>query len=143
MPKEILNEIKEQVKNFIPPEVELTHIEFEGPEIAIYSKNPRVLYDSREIIKDLAKKIRKRLVIRSDPSVRMEQEEAKKRIEEICPEEAGLTNLNFDVNLGEVVIEAKKPGLVIGRGGETLKEITRQILWRPAVVRTYAETIFS
>jgi hypothetical protein len=136
MPKEILNEIKEEITSFIPSEVELTKIEFEGPEIAIYSKNPRILLDSREIVKDLAKKIRKRIVIRSDPSVRMDQEEAENKINDICPDEAGITNVNFDTNLGEVIIEAKKPGLVIGRGGETLKDITRSVLWRPSVVRT-------
>ncbi|MHA1268807.1 MAG: beta-CASP ribonuclease aCPSF1 [Candidatus Helarchaeota archaeon] len=136
MPKEILNDIKEEISTFIPDEVELTNIEFEGPEIAIYSKNPRILLDSREIVKDLAKKIRKRIVIRSDPSVRIDEEQAEDLIKKICPDEAGITNINFDTNLGEVVIEAKKPGLVIGRGGETLKEITRQILWRPSVVRT-------
>ena len=136
MSKEILEEFREEILKYIPKEVELTHIEFEGPEIAIYSKNPRILLDSRDIIKDLAKKIRKRIVIRSDPSVRMDPEEAEKRIYEICPEDAGITNIYFDQNLGEVIIEAKKPGLVIGRGGETLEEITKQILWRPSVVRT-------
>ncbi|MHA1831323.1 MAG: beta-CASP ribonuclease aCPSF1, partial [Candidatus Helarchaeota archaeon] len=136
MPKEILDQIKKEIISYIPKEVELTKIEFEGPEIAIYSKNPRVLLDSRGIVKDIARKIRKRIVIRSDPSVRMDEEAASQIIKEICPEEAGITSLNFDTNVGEVIIEAKKPGLVIGRGGETLQEITRQILWRPSVVRT-------
>ncbi|MHA1231056.1 MAG: beta-CASP ribonuclease aCPSF1 [Candidatus Helarchaeota archaeon] len=136
MPKEILTDIADEIRKSIPKEVQLTKIEFEGPEIAIYSKNPRILLDSKEIVKDLAKKIRKRIVIRSDPSVRLEEDEAERIIREICPEDAGITNVTFDSNLGEVIIEAKKPGLVIGRGGETLQEITRRILWRPSVVRT-------
>jgi hypothetical protein len=38
--------------------------------------------------------------------------------------------------VGEVVIEAEKPGLVIGKHGETLREITKKIGWTPKVVRT-------
>ncbi|MHA1145697.1 MAG: beta-CASP ribonuclease aCPSF1 [Candidatus Helarchaeota archaeon] len=132
----VLDELKQYILKNIPPKSEVTQIEFEGPEIAIYSKNPRVLIDFRETIKELAKLIRKRIVIRSDPSVRMEEEETKKIIHELCPEKAGVTDIKFDHNVGEVIIEAKKPGLVIGRNGTTLKEITRTVLWRPSVVRT-------
>jgi len=132
----VLDEIKELILNQIPKNVQITTIEFEGPEIAIYSKNPRVLMDYRESVKEFAKKIKKRIVIRSDPSVRIDREEAIKLINEIVPEKAGISSINFDDNVGEVIIEAKKPGLVIGRNGMTLKELTQAVLWRPAVVRT-------
>ncbi len=132
----ILEELKDLIIKNLPENVHITAIEFEGPEIALYSKNPKILLESREIVKDIAKKIRKRLVIRSDPSVRLPQEEAKQKIMELCPEEAGITAISFDPNVGEVIIEAKKPGLVIGRGGLTLKQITETVLWRPSVVRT-------
>jgi len=92
--------------------------------------------ESREVVKEIAKKLRKRLVIRSDPSVRLDQEQAKKIIVELCPEDAGITSISFDPNVGEVIIEAKKPKLVIGRGGLTLKLITENVLWRPSVIRT-------
>lgn len=132
----VLDELKQFILKNIPPNSEVTQIEFEGPEIAIYSKNPRILIDFRDAIKELAKGIRKRIVIRSDPSVRLEEDETKKLINELCPEKAGVTDIKFDHNVGEVIIEAKKPGLVIGRNGSTLKEITRAVLWRPSVVRT-------
>ncbi|MHA1297846.1 MAG: beta-CASP ribonuclease aCPSF1, partial [Candidatus Helarchaeota archaeon] len=133
---EILDEIRQSILEKVHPDSGITGIEFEGPEIAIYSKNPRVLIDYKESVKELAKKIRKRLVIRSDPSVRLPEDEAKKIVAELCPEKAGVTNIDFDENLGEVIIEAKKPGLVIRKNGVTLREITRNILWRPNVIRT-------
>ncbi|MHA1238815.1 MAG: beta-CASP ribonuclease aCPSF1 [Candidatus Odinarchaeia archaeon] len=136
MAKEILNEIRETILNFLPTKAQVTKVEFEGPEIAIYSKNPRVLMDNGESIKELVKQIRKRIVVRSDPSVRMDPKEAEKKIKEIVPPEAEITKIYFDDNVGEVVIEAKKPGLVIGRNGVTLNEITKTILWRPSVVRS-------
>ncbi len=132
----VLAELKDFIIQNLPEKVYITNIEFEGPEIALYSKNPKVLLESREIVKDIAKKIRKRIVIRSEPSVRLPQEETKKKILELCPEEAGITSISFDENVGEVIIEAKKPGLVIGRGGLTLKQITETVLWRPSVIRT-------
>ncbi|HUX99414.1 MAG TPA: beta-CASP ribonuclease aCPSF1 [Candidatus Deferrimicrobium sp.] len=132
----ILADLKDMIIQNLPSDVNITSIEFEGPEIALYSKNPKVLLESREIVKDIAKKLRKRLVIRSDPSVRLPQDETQKIIMELCPEEAGITAISFDPNVGEVIIEAKKPGLVIGRGGLTLKQITESVLWRPSVIRT-------
>ncbi|MHA1130011.1 MAG: beta-CASP ribonuclease aCPSF1 [Candidatus Helarchaeota archaeon] len=132
----VLSELKDVIMQNLPENVHVTTIEFEGPEIALYSKNPKILLESREIVKDIAKKIRKRIVIRSDPSVRLPQEETKKKILELCPEEAGITSISFNENVGEVIIEAKKPGLVIGRGGLTLRQITENVLWRPSVIRT-------
>ena len=134
--QEILSEIKQSILQGIPKEANVTEVEFEGPEIAIYLKNPKILVDDSELVKELAKRIRKRIVIRSDPSVRMPTAEAAEKIREIVAEEAEITNIAFDENVGEVIIEAKKPGLVIGRNGVTLKEITRTVLWRPSVIRT-------
>lgn len=134
--QEILSEIKNSILQGIPKEANVTEVEFEGPEIAIYLKNPKILVDDNELVKELAKRIRKRIVIRSDPSVRMPQAEAAQKVKEIVTKEAEVTNVTFDENVGEVIIEAKKPGLVIGRNGVTLKEITRTVLWRPSVIRT-------
>jgi KH/beta-lactamase-domain protein len=92
--------------------------------------------ENGDVVKSLAKTLRKRIVIRSDVSVRREKEEAKARIREIVPENAEITNIIFDDELGEVIVEAKKPGAVIGRSGTTLREIAREISWRPKVVRS-------
>lgn len=134
--QEMLSEIKNSILQGIPKEADVTEVEFEGPEIAIYLKNPKILVDDNELVKELAKRIRKRIVIRSDPSVRMPPTEATQKVKEIITKEAEVTNITFDENLGEVIIEAKKPGLVIGRNGVTLREITRTVLWRPSVIRT-------
>jgi len=131
-----LEKIKKEIIESIPPEVKLTHVEFEGPEIAIYSKNSKMLVDDNEILRTLAKKIRKRIVIRSDPEVRMSEEETINLIKNLVPPEAEITKIIFDSNLGELTIEAKKPGLVIGKQGVNLKEIRSQTLWRPKTVRS-------
>jgi predicted metal-dependent RNase len=100
--------------------------QFEGPEIAIYSKAPKILLDDGDKIKALARKMRKRLVVRSAPEVRVGHEEAEESIRKLVPADAEITSIDFDVSRGEVIIEAQKPGLVIGRSGATLREITRR-----------------
>jgi len=133
---DIFSELKQQILKGLPATAQITSLELEGPEIAVYSKNPKVLLENGDIIKEIAKRLRKRIVIRSDPSIRLDPEETKKLILEIVPQEAEITNIMFDHNVGEVIIEAKKPGLVIGRSGVTLREIIKKTFWRPSVVRS-------
>ena len=129
-------DIREVVKKALPRSAAISTVEFEGPEIAIYSKAPKILLDDGDRIKALARKMRKRIVVRSAPEVRLTHEEAEKTVRELVPEEAMITSIDFDISRGEVIIEAQKPGLVIGRSGTTLREITRQTFWRPNVMRT-------
>ncbi len=129
-------DIREVVKKALPRSAAISAVEFEGPEIAIYSKAPKILLDDGDRIKALARKMRKRIVVRSAPEVRLTHAEAEKTVRELVPEEAMITSIDFDISRGEVIIEAQKPGLVIGRSGTTLREITRQTFWRPNVMRT-------
>ncbi|MDD1725881.1 MAG: beta-CASP ribonuclease aCPSF1 [Euryarchaeota archaeon] len=134
--EESLTDLKERVKERLPPNIKITELEFEGPEVVIYTDDPRAFADNGEIVKKLARELRKRIVVRPDPRVLADPETSIKDISEIVPEEAGITNHYFDLDTGEIVIEAKKPGLVIGRHGATLREITKKVGWTPRVVRT-------
>ncbi|UCE09447.1 MAG: beta-CASP ribonuclease aCPSF1 [Candidatus Thorarchaeota archaeon] len=129
-------DIRELVRQALPRTASISAVEYEGPEIAIYSKAPKILHDEGDMIKSLARKMRKRLVVRSAPEVRLPHEDAERAVRELVPEEAEITSVDFDDSRGEVIIEAQKPGLVIGRSGATLREITRQTFWRPSVIRT-------
>lgn len=124
------------VLQYIPKEAEVSRIEFEGPRLAIYTKKPEILLEQSYIITDLVNKIRKRVILRCDPSIRMNEEEAKKAIEKIVSPEAEITQMFFDPVVGEVIIEARKPGLVISKNGLTFQEIIKTTKWRPRVLRT-------
>ena len=134
--EEVLDELKQRVVEKLPSKIRITELEFEGPELVIYTDDPRPFADNGEIVKKLARDLRKRIVVRPDPRVLADPETSITNIGEIVPEEAGITNHYFDPDTGEIVIEARKPGLVIGRHGATLREITKQIGWMPKVVRT-------
>ena len=129
-------EISQYILEHIPREAEVTRIEYEGPAIALYTRRPEILIEQSSIITDIVSIIRKRIVIRSDPEVRLSERQTQKIIKEIVPPEAEITNINFDPSLGEVIIEAKKPGLVIGKNGAVLQEIIRRTRWRPRILRT-------
>ncbi len=130
------NKIVDVVLSGVPKEAEISRIEFEGPRVAVYIKKPEILMDQSRVVSDIANLIKKRIVIRSDPSIRMDEREAEKVIPEIVPTEAEITNITFDPTIGEVVIEAKKPGLVIGKNGFYLQEITKGTKWRPRILRS-------
>ncbi len=134
--EEVLFELKRKVQSKLPPDVNVTGLEFEGPELVIYTDDPKKLADDGDIIRNLAKELRKRVVVRPDLKVLAEPEISIIKIQEVVPKEAVLTNYYFDGETGEVQIEAEKPGLVIGRHGATLREITKLIGWTPKVVRT-------
>jgi KH/beta-lactamase-domain protein len=129
-------EISQYILEHVPKEAEVTRIEYEGPTLAVYTKRPEALADQSGLIAEIVNVIRKRIVIRSDPSVRLPENEAERKAREIVSPDAEVTDINFDPSLGEIVIEAKKPGLVIGKNGMVLQEIIKQTRWRPHVLRS-------
>ena len=128
--------IREALLEHIPKEAEISRIEFEGPNIAVYTKRPEILIEQNYIIADIVNVLHKRIVIRSDPSARLSEKDSLKEIQRIIPEEAEVTNITFDPTVGEAIIEAKKPGCVIGKDGATLEEIIKATRWRLRVFRS-------
>ncbi len=132
---DIIKEIDKQVRELLPPESMITAVEAEGPEIVIYTKNIALFLDDESLIKMLASKLKKRFIVRSDSSLLEDPEKAEKKIREIISEDAGLERIVFNPTFNEVIIEAGKLGLVIGRGGETLKKIVKETKWVPRLLR--------
>jgi KH/beta-lactamase-domain protein len=129
-------EISQYILQHVPKEAEVTRIEYEGSTLAVYTKKPEILVDQSNVVANIVNVIRKRIVIRSDPSVRVPETEAERVTKEIVTPEAEVTDINFDPSLGEIIIEAKKPGLVIGKNGAVLQEIIKRTKWRPHVLRS-------
>lgn len=116
---------------------DISSIEFEGPEIAVYVKNPRYLLEIEDKIKELAKTIRKRVVVRTDPKSRRPKEDTKRYIIEHAPPEARIDkkNILFDEVLGEVRVLADKPGLLLGRNRAFRNQVLAETGWRLEVFR--------
>ena len=95
----------------IPKEANVTRIDYEGPRIALYTKTPKFLLENNTLIASLVNEIKKRIVVRTDESIRKNVDDAKKILGENVPKEASLQGVFFDTTTGEVSIEVKRPWL--------------------------------
>ena len=132
-----LKRIYDEIVSNLPPEITVQKIEFEGPEIAVYSESADVqAVESSTVLKDLAKTMRKRVVFRWNVDKRKDPAETETYIRNLVNEDAEITNIEFDHTRGEVIIESVKPGLVIGKKGVNLKDIRANTFWQPKTIRT-------
>nr|WP_276256901.1 beta-CASP ribonuclease aCPSF1 [Halovivax sp. TS33] len=128
--------LHDRVTAEVPTELDVTDVQYEGPDLVIYTNTPREFAKDGEILSTLARTLRKRITIRPAPGTQSSPSEAETKIREIVPDDAGIQTLEFHSTVGEVLIEAKKPGLVIGSYGKTLRKITQEVGWNPEVIRT-------
>ena len=108
----VLEDVKKTVKKLLPPKIEVSKIDFEGPVVVIYTTSLEEFADNSEIVKKLAQGLRRRVAIRPDPSLLVELDRADTEIRHIIPEEAQITDIYFELDTGEVTIEALSPGLL-------------------------------
>ncbi len=111
---------------------------FEGANIVLYTDDMDFFKDNGGKIRELVGKFKKRIELRADSKLLKDEEETKKIIKETVPEDAEVTNILFDPQRGIVVIEAKRPGLVIGKEGSILKDVKNQSFWIPQIQRSPA-----
>ncbi len=129
---DILKNIIEQLHG------DITDAGFEGANIVLYTNNEKFFKEGEPKIKEIVNEIKKRVELRVDQKILPDQEKVEKEIREIVPEEAEITNIIFDFHRSIVIIEAKKPGMVIGKQGSILEEIRRKTLWTPQIQRSPA-----
>lgn len=138
MVEEKTTDLFAKVKEDLPSDAKISDIKYEGCEIILYTKSKEFYLEKSDMIKSIVTKLKKRIVLRPDPSICLDMEDAKKIIKKIIPEEAGVKEITFEPAFSKVTIEADKPGLVIGKGGETLSEIKKETLWFPVIKRAPA-----
>jgi len=109
---------------------------FEGANIVLYTENSEFFKTGESEIKKLVNELKKRIELRADQKILQSEQETKAFIKKIVPKEAEMTKVIFDVQRSTLIIEAKKPGLVIGKQGAVLKEIKENTLWIPQVQRS-------
>jgi len=130
-------EILEKVKSLLPEKV-VSRAELEGSEIIVYTKDREFFQSFEDTIRDVVEQIKKRIEIRPEKNLCSEQEATKLKIMEMIPEEAKVKDIYFEPERSLVIIAAEKPGLVIGKGGETFREIRKETFWVPRIERVPA-----
>src|SRR3990172_5085868 len=129
---DILKHITEKLQSRV------TEANFEGANIVLYTDNENFFREGEGRIKELVDEIKKRIELRADQKILHDQEKVKEEINKIVPAEAEITNIIFDSHRSIVVIEAKRPGMVIGKQGSVLNEIKKTTLWTPQIQRSPA-----
>ncbi|MEK6848420.1 MAG: MBL fold metallo-hydrolase, partial [Nanoarchaeota archaeon] len=128
---DILKNILEEL-----PSKVVSSVNFEAANIVLYTGDKSFFLSGESKIKEVVGKIKKRIELRAEDSLLLTQEETEKIIKEIVPQEAELTEIIFDSQRSTVIIEAKKPGMVIGKQGSVLQEIRQKTFWIPVVQRS-------
>jgi uncharacterized protein len=94
----------------IPSESQITIVRFEGPTIALYTKNPKfALTELTYFLSSLSKTLKKRFIIRTDASVRLPEDQTRQTVVKLLPKEVQVSALFCDDATGEVVLELNKP----------------------------------
>lgn len=130
---DILKTIEEQL-----PRGVVSSTIFEGANIVVYTSDTAFFKNGDAQIKEVVNVIKKRIELRSDKSILKSQEETEAKIRSIIPVEAGLTQIIFDPQRSIIIVEAKRPGLAIGKGGSILRDIKINTFWTPQVQRSPA-----
>jgi KH/beta-lactamase-domain protein len=115
----------------LPGESQITKIEYEGPRIALYSKNPAYLIHNTQILSNMVNTIKKRIVVRTDESIRKSEEECIEILNKSIPKQVGIIEIFFDHALGEVEIFVEKPSLIANVGGDYAgADLVEKIGWQ-------------
>ena len=125
--------LKEIIKTL--PEGKIDDAAFEGANIVLYTKDKEYFLDNQSTIRNAVKEFKKRIELRPHPSLCIDMEQAKEEIKNLVEKEAGVKEIIFDPPRSQLIIHADKPGLVIGKQGEILRQISGKTFWVPLVRR--------
>ncbi|MCS4537491.1 MAG: beta-CASP ribonuclease aCPSF1 [Thaumarchaeota archaeon] len=118
------------ILSIIPPEASITRVEYEGPRIALYTKNFRYIQEHADIISNIVNSVKRRVVVRTDKSIRKAEDEANQIISSSIPKEAEVATVFFDDATGEVTVEAKNPSILAPEAGFNTTDLVDKIGWR-------------
>jgi KH/beta-lactamase-domain protein len=94
----------------IPPDSHITLVRFEGPNIALYTKNAKfALTELTYYLSSLSKTLKKRFIIRTDPSVRLPEDQTRQAVAKLLPKDVSVSAVFCDDATGEVVLEVSRP----------------------------------
>lgn len=109
MTTESEDEVAKYIMRGIPAEAKITVVRFEGPNIALYTKNPKfALTDLTYYLSSLSKTLKKRFIVRTDSSVRLGEDQTRQSIVKLLPKDVQVSAVFCDDATGEVILEVNK-----------------------------------
>ncbi len=106
--------LSDSLLSSLPKEASITAAKFEGPKIALYTRNPKfALTELTFYLSNLSKTLKKRFIIRTDPSIRLSEDSTRSSVVKLLPKDVSVSAVFCDDATGEVVLEVSKPEVII------------------------------
>ncbi|MGE4212192.1 MAG: beta-CASP ribonuclease aCPSF1 [Candidatus Methanomethylophilaceae archaeon] len=132
----LFDSLREEVTRLAPENLEISSIEFEGPLVVVYTKEYDKVSGNNKAARDLAQSLHKRVDIRPDPSTLGDPSVVEGKLRSMIPEAAGIFDIFFNDETGEVIVEAIKPDVVKGDEGSLILNLKQETGWNVKVIRT-------
>ncbi|MCS7117808.1 MAG: beta-CASP ribonuclease aCPSF1 [Thaumarchaeota archaeon] len=133
----MFSSIREEIFNYLATlgqgQRVATKIDYEGPRISIYTDKDDVFADRNRIARELVNLIKKRVVIRPDPSIRTPREVVEAAIAEAFGNHQ--YSLRVDEELGEAIVTIKTKDVVVPIDETTIAELENRLKWVVTVRR--------
>jgi predicted metal-dependent RNase len=81
--EEMLKEIKRVLEEETPLAGDISKVDLEGPYIVLYCRDFRDFVENGNLVKDLARRLKKRIILRPDPDLLMDTSLAEQEIKKI------------------------------------------------------------
>ncbi len=128
-------DILKTILEILPPK-SIESANFEGANIVIYTQNKDFFLNGEDKIREAVNRVKKRVELRASTDLLLDETSAEKIIKKLIPNEAEIVSILFEKERSVVTIEVKKPGVAIGKGGETLRTIKEQTCWSAQAIRS-------
>ena len=128
------DQLKRKVRSILSKYAEIDKVELEGPFVVVYTRNPKDVLDSPDVITTAAKTLKKKIVVLASQAIK-DENSTREFIKSLIPHKAEIVDIRFVKETNEVYIVAKRTGYVVGKGGSNIMEILKETGWRPIVIR--------
>ena len=118
----------------IPKESQITCARFEGPNIALYTLNPKFsLTELTYYLSSISRSLKKRFILRTDPSIRLSEDETRSAVVKMLPSGTTISAVFCDDATGEVILEVNNPHLI---DPKMIIDITQSTGWIAHTLRS-------
>jgi len=126
-----LDDLEAQITSELPSDISVSSVKYEGPELVVYTRDPKKFAQQGDLIRQLASKLRKRITVRPDPSVLSRPEQAREEIMNVVPEDAGSLTLTSTPTPARSSLRPKSPAWLSAATGRRSAKSRRLSAGRP------------
>ena len=120
-------EMKDAIGKIVPKDIEYD-VDLEAGDIAIITPTPDLFGGGEGLVGKIAKKIKRRIVLRPHKSIMKDEKETEEFIRNLIEEVAGIDSIYFDACYCEVTVICNNPGEAVGRRGANAKAIRENVV---------------